>query len=42
MLGVVVRRRHLGIMQEHQPLAAMSPDVVVQAVQFGTEDRGED
>jgi hypothetical protein len=33
-LGVVVRGRHLGIVEEHQPLAAMSPDVVIEAFQF--------
>jgi hypothetical protein len=32
--GMVVRGRHLGIVQEHQPLTAMSADVVVQAFQF--------
>jgi hypothetical protein len=30
----VAGRLHLGIVQEHQPLAAMGPDVVVEAIQF--------
>jgi hypothetical protein len=36
LLGVVVRGRDLGIVQEHEPLAAMGADVVVQAFQFRT------
>jgi hypothetical protein len=36
LLGVVVRGRHLGIVQEYQPLAAMSSNVVVQALSFRT------
>jgi hypothetical protein len=35
--GVVVRGRRFGIVEEHQPLAAMSPEVVVQAVQLRAE-----
>jgi hypothetical protein len=31
---MVVGRRHLCIVQEHQPLAAMDPDVIVEVIQF--------
>jgi hypothetical protein len=29
LLGVMVGGRHVGLVQEHQPLAAMCPDMVV-------------
>jgi hypothetical protein len=34
LLGVVVRGRYLGVVQEHQPLAALSPDVAIEAIQL--------
>ena len=34
LLGVVVRGWYFGIVQEQQPLTAVSVDVVVQAIQF--------
>ena len=36
LLGVVVRGRHLGVVQEGQPLAAMGANVHVEAVQVRT------
>jgi hypothetical protein len=34
LLGAIVGGRHFSLVQEHQPLAAMRPHMVVQAVQL--------
>lgn len=37
LFGMIVGGRHLRIVQEDEPLAAMSANVIVESLQFGTE-----